>query len=163
MRYTNVNITNANAIPFRFEAQLKRCPYCHEHIDESEFVAHCAAHEKIRPDGQHEEYITLPPELRLNEMPIDEPQVYQHRKCGECTQMPEEIIRSYLVNPYLYLADRTFCTGCGVHVPARECVWTETGEDLQSHTDRLRAAKPECRPGFLMRIAVLLLHQKWIR
>jgi hypothetical protein len=57
--------------------------------------------------------------------------------------MPEEIIRSYLMNPYLSSADTTFCTGCGKHVPCRELRWLETGEDLQTYTDRLRAAKPE--------------------
>ena len=56
------------------------------------------------------------------------------------------LIRSYLKNPYLYGADATFCTGCGRHVPFRECVWEETGEDLQSYTDGLRAAKPEMKP-----------------
>jgi hypothetical protein len=74
------------------------------------------------------------------------PRVYVHRKCGVATQMPEEIIRSYLQNPYLYSSDETFCCGCNKHVPERECKWTETGENLQEYMDRLRAAKPEMRP-----------------
>jgi hypothetical protein len=53
------------------------------------------------------------------------PSVYVHRKCGVTTGMPEEIVRSYLRNPYMYLADATFCCGCGTHVPFRECTWTE--------------------------------------
>ncbi|QDU73314.1 hypothetical protein Pan97_02830 [Bremerella volcania] len=141
----------------------KRCPYCHEHVESSQFNAHCAQHEQIQADGQQEEYVTLPPEARSSENLVDEPQVYCHSKCGAGTQMPEEIVRSYLVNPYLYLADKTFCTGCGTHVPLRECQWVETGEDLQSHIDRHRAEKPEFRPGFATRVLVFLIHQKWIK
>ena len=142
---------------------FKRCPYCHEQVESFLFDAHCAQHEQLRFDGQQEAYVTLPPEDRSPGRLDNEPQVYRHDPCGAATQMPEEIVRSYLVNPYLYLADSTFCTGCGVHVPLRECRWVETGEDLQSHIDRHRAQKPELRPGWFTRLLVLLLHQKWIR
>lgn len=131
-----------------------RCNFCHEHIDQSDYDAHVAEHMKLRPDGQQSEYVTLPPEEREQGDLEGIPQVYVHKKCGAGTGMPEEIIRTYLKNPYTYLADKTFCTGCGSHVPMRECVWTETGEDLQTYTDRLRAQKPECRPGILMRMLV---------
>jgi hypothetical protein len=53
--------------------------------------------------------------------------------------MPEEIIRTYLKDPFTYMADRSFCTGCGQHVPCRELVWVETGEHMQDYNDRLRA------------------------
>jgi hypothetical protein len=66
--------------------------------------------------------------------------------------MPEEIIRSYLRNPFLYMADATFCCGCGTHVPDRECTWRETGENLQEYMDGLRAGKKELRPGLLTRM-----------
>ena len=141
----------------------KRCPYCHEHVPVSEFSSHCDAHEKLRADGQQEEYVTLPPESRSNQSLEDEPQVYVHKVCGGATGMPEEIVRSYLVNPYLYLADRTFCTGCGKHVPLRECMWVDTGEDLQTHIDRLRSQKPECRPGLLMRLLILCINGRWLK
>ena len=85
------------------------------------------------------------------------PKVYVHRKCGPATGMPEEIIRTYLKNPYMYMADQTFCCGCSKHVPLRECVWTETGEDLQTYTDKLRAAKPEMKPKGCHPLAVLFL------
>jgi hypothetical protein len=128
-----------------------RCPYCHEFIDLAEFPAHEAEHRALRADGQQNEYVTLPPEERDEGLLDGVPRVYQHVKCGSLTGMPEEIIRSYLKNPYLYLADKSFCCGCGKHVPQRECVWIETGEDLQTYTDRLRAQKPELRPGPLVR------------
>ncbi len=122
-----------------------RCPYCHEFIDETALAAHEAEHRKTRPDGQQTEYATLPEEERAEGDLAGVPKVYVHRKCGVATGMPEEIIRSYLKNPYMYSADATFCCGCGKHVPFSECNWTVTGEDLQSYTDKLRAAKPDMK------------------
>jgi hypothetical protein len=134
-----------------------RCPYCHEYVDSAAYSAHEAEHLKLRPDGQQSEYATLPPEERVTGSLADVPKVYLHPKCGAATGMPEEIIRSYLKNPYLYSADETFCCGCGRHVPFRECVWVETGEDLQTYTDRLRAAKPEMKPKGCFALLVLIL------
>ena len=131
-----------------------RCQYCHEYIDEVAYPAHEAEHLKPRPDGQQSEYATLPPEEREQGELSDVPTVYVHVKCGTATGMPEEIVRSYLKNPYMYLADATFCAGCGTHVPFRDCKWTETDEDLQTYMDRLRAEKPELRPGILKRILI---------
>jgi hypothetical protein len=134
-----------------------RCPYCHEYIDSSEFAAHEAEHKKPRADGQQTDYATLPDDERDQGDLTDVPQVYVHHKCGVATCMPEEIVRSYLQNPYLYLADATFCCGCGKHVPNRECSWTETGENLQEYMERLRAAKPEMKPKGCLGAAVLLI------
>lgn len=128
------------------------CPYCHEDVDETAFPAHEAAHLKARPDGQQTDYVTLPPAEREQGDLAGVPRAYAHRKCGAATGMPEEIIRSYLQNPWLYLADATFCTGCGKHVPFRECEWMETGEDLQTYMDRLRAERPDLRPNILKRM-----------
>ncbi len=134
-----------------------RCQFCHEYIDAAAYPAHEAEHLKPRTDGQQSEYVTLPPEEREQGDLSDVPTVYVHVKCGAATGMPEEIVRSYLKNPYLYLADVTFCMGCGTHVPLRECKWTETGEDLQTYTDRLRAEKPELRPGIVKRMLIGIL------
>lgn len=120
----------------------------------AEYPAHEAEHLKLRADGQQSEYVTLPPEERTSESLEDVPQIYRHTKCGSLTGMPEEIIRSYLKNSYLYLADKTFCCGCQKHVDFRECAWIDTGEDLQTYTDKLRAQKPELRPGFLRRMLI---------
>ncbi len=133
---------------------MVRCQYCHEYIDTAAYSSHKAEHLKARPDGQQSEYATLPPEEREQGSLSGVPTVYVHVKCGAATGMPEEIVRSYLKNPYMYLADATFCTGCGTHVPFRDCKWTETGENLQTYTDRLRAEKPECRPGILTRMLI---------
>jgi hypothetical protein len=131
-----------------------RCEFCHEYIEQTEYSTHVSEHTRLRPDGQQTEYVTLPPDEREQGNLDDVPQVYVHRKCGQATGMPEEIIRTYLKNPWTYLADRTFCTGCGVHVPLKDCEWTEAGEDLQTYTNRLRAEKPEMRPGLFVRILV---------
>ena len=131
-----------------------RCEFCHEYFEKSAYSAHRKRHLDLRSDGQQNEYASLPPEEREVSDLKGVPQVYLHRRCGAETVMPEEIIRSYLVNPYLYYSDQTFCAGCGEHIPNRECVWTETGENLQVYIDRLRAGKPEHRPGFLTRLAV---------
>jgi hypothetical protein len=40
--------------------------------------------------------------------------------------MPEEIIRSYLANPFLY-GGGSFCWGCNDYVQEAELFWTETG------------------------------------
>jgi hypothetical protein len=122
-----------------------RCPCCHKYVEQSAYAQHMAAHSKLRPDGQRTDYVTLPEEEREQGSLAGVPKVYQHRKCGAFTGMPEDIIRSYLKDPYLYSGDRTFCSGCHTHVPHAECVWRATGENLQAYMDKLRAAKPRHR------------------
>ncbi|MBI1248885.1 hypothetical protein GC197_13720 [bacterium] len=137
----------------------KRCEYCHEYIPNSEYYSHIEKHMEIREDGQQTDYATLPPEERAAMEELENaPRWYRHQKCGQVTGMPEEIIQTYLANPWFYLSDKTFCTGCNTHVRQEECVWEETGENLQVYTDRLRAAKPELRPGILMRSIVWVLN-----
>ena len=140
-----------------------RCEYCHEYIAESEYNAHVQRHTTLRQDGQQADYATLPPEQRSDDALEGVPQIYIHSKCGQATGMPTEIIQTYLENPYFYLADSTFCTGCNRHVPNKECHWSETGENLQEYTDRLRKAKPECRPGLFSRILVFFFTRNWIK
>jgi hypothetical protein len=134
-----------------------RCPYCHESIPESDFPAHEAKHRKRRADGQQTDYATLPEEEREDGDLTGVPTVYVHLKCGAGTRMPEEIVRSYLKNPYLYSSDSTFCTGCGDHVPDAECEWVDTGENLQAYMDRLRAAKPEMKPKGCLAAGLVLI------
>jgi len=131
-----------------------RCEFCHQNIEKSVYFAHREQHLELRSDGQQTDYATLPPEEREVSDLAGVPQVYIHRRCGGATGMPEEIIRSYLVNPYLYYSDQTYCAGCGKHIPNRECEWAETGENLQVYMNRLRDEKPEHRPNFLMRLAL---------
>jgi hypothetical protein len=47
------------------------------------------------------DHVTVHPTGRFKGSLRGVPQVYRHPKCGVATKMPEEIIRSYLVNPFL--------------------------------------------------------------
>lgn len=136
---------------------MRRCEFCHEIVESTQYAEHRKRHIKLRADGQQADYLTLPTEEREHGSLLGVPHVYVHRPCGVLTGMPEEIIRSYLKNPYLYTADETFCTGCKTHVPLGDCVWTESGEDLQTYMDRLRAKRPDLRPGFLKRMLIRVL------
>lgn len=136
-----------------------RCEYCHEYVPRSQYNQHVDQHLELREDGQQSEYATLPPEDRMTAYDVNTvPRWYRHDSCGEVTGMPEEIIETYLTNPWFYLSDKTFCTGCHRHVRLKECVWEETGEDLQTYTDRLRADKPHLRPGPLKRMFAAVIN-----
>ena len=114
-----------------------RCPFCHEHVATLAYPAHEAGHCQLRPDGQQNMYVTLPPEERFTGSLVGVPRAYWHPRCGRATGMPEEIIRSYLVNPFLY-GGGSFCCGCGEHVPEDELIWTETGQNMAEYTRELR-------------------------
>ena len=121
-----------------------RCDYCHEEIPNSEYKAHVRAHQKRRADGQQTDYATLPASERSGAVNAFEsaPQVYVHTKCGVATQMPDEIIQTYLQDPWYYASDETFCCGCQDHVPNSECVWEETNQNVQAYMDDLREGIP---------------------
>ena len=114
------------------------CPFCHKRVLRFRFAAHSRQHTQLRDDGQMTDHITQPADQREEGSLGDVPQVYQHPACGRATGMPEEIIRSYLANPFLY-SDKSFCTGCGDYVDCRELYWVETGESLHDYNGRLRS------------------------
>ena len=115
------------------------CPFCHEKVFRLFFAGHCAKHTALRPDGQMTDHITVHPQGRYTGSLKGVPQVYIHAKCGVGTKMPEEIVRSYLVNPFLYGAG-SFCCGCGEHFPEEELFWYETGQNMAEYTRELRDA-----------------------
>ena len=139
-------ITGAKAAP-----GTKYCDWCHQDIPANQFDAHVQQHLARKADGQHNDYATLPPAQRNLQAASQAPTNYLHKKCQTVTVMPDEIVATYLENPWFYLADKTFCCGCGKHVKNAECTWVDTGEDLQAYFDKMRAAKPEYRPNILMR------------
>ena len=116
---------------------FKECPFCHENIFVLFYPFHIAKHTALRPDGQMHDHITLKEDLRYTGCLEDVPQVYRHPKCGISTRMPEEIIRSYLVNAAMY-CDLSFCCGCGDYVPIAELYWVETDECLADYFQKLR-------------------------
>ena len=116
-----------------------QCPSCHKQVFRLFYPGHKAGHQALRPDGQQNEYVTLHPTGRYQGSLAGVPQSYRHPKCGVVTRMPEEIIRSYLVNPFLYGAG-SFCCGCGEHIPEQELFWYETGQNMAEYTHELREA-----------------------
>ena len=114
-----------------------RREFCHEHVSALAYPAHRARHLELLPDGQQQDYASLPPEEREQGSLEGIPRVYVHLGCGGRTIMQDKIIRSYLANPFMY-DDSTFCTGCGHHRPDREFTWQETGENLHAYMEQLR-------------------------
>lgn len=114
------------------------CPFCHKRVLRFWFANHSRQHTQLRDDGQMADHLTQPVDQRYQGSLDDVPQVYQHPACGHATGMPEEIIRSYLANPFLY-SDKSFCTGCGDYVDCRELYWVDTGESLYDYNSRLRS------------------------
>lgn len=84
------------------------------------------------------EHVTLAPQLRFEGSLEDVPSLYRHAKCGVVTQMPEEIIRTYLVSPLTY-NDGSFCGGCGTYVDTATLTWIDTGEMVLKYMARLRS------------------------
>ena len=106
-----------------------RCDFCHEYIHKDQFWEHRKLHQGTEADGQNSSYMTLPPEERYQGSLAGIPTTYFHAKCGTATTMPEEIVRTYLINPYFY-SYSTFCGGCEKHIRHKELVWVETKEPL---------------------------------
>jgi Fe-S cluster assembly iron-binding protein IscA len=114
-----------------------KCPFCHRNVLKWFYPSHEAKHTKRKPDGQMQDHISAPEPERYAGSLAGIPQHYLHPKCGVVTTMPEEIIRTYLVNPLTY-SDRSFCCGCNDYVYMNELVWNETGEVLMNYSGRLR-------------------------
>jgi hypothetical protein len=137
-------------LPGEAEEIVVRCEFCHMYVPIADYLAHRARHTKLLPDGQQEDYTSLPPEEREQGSLDGVPRVYLHLGCGGQTIMQEKIIRSYLTDPFMY-GDSTFCTGCGRHRSDREFVWQETGENLHAYMEGLRAKAAPGLLGFLCR------------
>ena len=117
---------------------LTRCPFCHRWVLTLLLDRHTTKHIKRGNTGQQESHITVPPDARYEGSLDQIPQAYHHPKCGASTGMPEQIIRSYLVNPFLY-NDFTFCCGCANYVHSSELYWHETGQSLFDYNQQLQA------------------------
>lgn len=128
-----------------------RCIYCHSYIAHDELSAHTARHRDLLPDGQYRDYASLPPEEQHHDSLAGVPRVYRHLGCGGQTVMQEGIVRTYLKDPFWY-DDFVFCTGCGAHVSDREFVWVETGENVRTYMDRLKARHRPPPPSLFGRI-----------
>lgn len=122
---------------------FKRCRFCHQNVLSVLMKWHERRHARRLKDGQQQAHVTQPPDQRYSGSLEGVPTEYRHEKCQRITGMPEEIVRSYLVNPFLY-NDTTFCCGCREYVPMSEVYWTQTDECVQDYMDLLRKAANEC-------------------
>lgn len=113
------------------------CPFCHKRVLRPFYPWHEARHTKLQADGQMTDHITLDPKARYKGSLEDVPSSYEHPECVTETGMPEEIIRSYLANPFLY-SENSFCCGCGDYVPMTELFWVETGQSLEDYFRELQ-------------------------
>lgn len=76
-----------------------------------------------RPDGQYENY----PTTDEGEFVQEPRSTYTHADgCGSRTSMTDALAESVARDPTFYT--KTFCSGCGEHVPVGEVEWTD-GED----------------------------------
>src|SRR5437016_3985262 len=118
--------------------------------------AEAAAHPKQVPADRRAALPTLPPGQR-RPGPLDGvPRVYYHVKCATATEMPEEVVRSYLADPGLY-NDWVWCCGCDDNARQGELVWAETGENLADYFRRLRADRPRPPVTLADRLALPLV------
>src|SRR5437764_1501800 len=116
-----------------------RCAFCHKLVFRPFYKSHRATHTARRPDGQMADHITVHPQGRYQGSLEGVPRGYRHPACGVVTGMPEETIRSYLVNPFLYRGG-SFCCGCGDYMPYEELFWIETGQSLADYFRELQEA-----------------------
>jgi hypothetical protein len=82
----------------------------------------------------------LPPETRFAGSLDGVPRVYRHAKCGVATEMPEEVVRSYLADPWLY-NDWVWCCGCEDNIRQQDLTWADTGESLRDYFGKLKQRK----------------------
>ena len=113
------------------------CPFCHKKVFRLFYAGHRAKHTAPLADGQMTDHVTVHPTGRYQGSLRGIPQVYRHPKCNVATKMPQEIIRSYLVNPFLY-GGGSFCCGCNEYVAETELFWTETGQCMADYNRGLQ-------------------------
>lgn len=116
---------------------FRRCPFCHRWVLSWFYSSHEKKHTRLREDGQMTDHITAPAQERYSGSLDGVPQSYLHPLCGVVTQMPEEIIRTYLANPMTY-TDGSFCCGCEDYIDSSQLVWDETDEVVMDYMGRLR-------------------------
>ncbi len=113
------------------------CPFCHQRVFRPFYFWHRTKHTELLSDGQMTDHITVHPTGQFEGSLRGVPQAYRHDKCGVATGMPEEIIRSYLVNPFLY-SGGSFCCGCNDYMPYEELFWDDTKQNLGEYFEDLQ-------------------------
>src|SRR5438093_4340016 len=73
-----------------------------------------------------------------HEIPQETPRVYKHKKCGAKVRMSDDVVLTYLDDPFYY-NEFTHCPRCGGDVPRSQCVWVETGQRMDEYFEDLQA------------------------
>lgn len=116
--------------PGLYSIPFVHCEFCHSLTFLPLYWIHRQQHLTLLADGQMTD--------RFTQGLLDGvPQAYFHPHCGTVTRMPEEIIRSYLVNPFL-ANEYTFCCGCNNYVLQDELYWRGTGQCLADYFQMLQ-------------------------
>ena len=85
---------------------------------------------KIKPDGQQENYLVLSDEERKKGFVRPLRKSYVHTSCGGVTTMGLPIAETYARDPKFYSG--TYCVKCGTHFPVDEFLWESTNDVLGS-------------------------------
>lgn len=80
--------------------------------------------------GQHDIYLVLSEEERAKGFIRPVRRTYVHTQCGTATTMGIVLAETYARDPKFY--GRTFCCGCGKHLPVDEFVWEGTDQKVGS-------------------------------
>lgn len=114
------------------------CMFCHKLVFRPFYERHKRKHTTRLADGQMTDHITVDPTERYTGSLAGVPMWYYHSTCGVVTGMPEEIVRSYLVNPFLYDGETSFRHGCNDYVSQAELFWQETDQSLADYDRGLK-------------------------
>ncbi len=123
--------------PGLYSLPYVHCDFCHHLTFLPLYWIHGQQHLKLLPSGQRTDHITIKPEYRYQGLLDRVPKAYFHPHCGTVTTMPEDTIRRYLVNPFLY-NDYTFCCGCSDYILQDRLYWRETGQCLADYFQELQ-------------------------
>ncbi len=114
------------------------CPYCDRNVLYFLYSAHVAKHAGVQAGRAKGGRVVLPADERYVGPLHHVPRLYRHPACGSWSTLAEDVVRSYLVNPFLY-SDRWTCRGCKRFVPTSELYFAQTGECVLTYMRRLRA------------------------
>jgi hypothetical protein len=114
------------------------CPHCGRDVLYFLYSVHVVKHATVTAVRTKSVSVALPADERYVGPIHHVPRLYRHRVCGSWSTVPEDMVRSFLVNPFFY-ADRWECRGCKRLVPTAELSFAQTGECVLTYIQRLRA------------------------
>ena len=87
----------------------------------------------VRPERLHA--MTDPDETDLTPVP----RTFVHSDCGQMTSLSAATVRRILQDPFRLrrAGSGVYCASCGRMVPAADCTWEPTGENVRTYFRRL--------------------------